>query len=64
MDINYSALVNAVIMAKIKQENPMSAKLINVFLKRGISASEAMEMLLEMICLIEEMEQEQGENEH
>ena len=59
MEINYDALVNMMIMAKVNEKSPTSAKLFNVFLKRGISMSDAMAILLEMLTLIEEMAKEE-----
>lgn len=64
MKVNYKALAELIALAEINKRDPMIAKLYGVFMKRGISLSEANEMLLEMVTLIGEMEQEQGENEH
>ena len=57
MKIDYKALAELIALAEIKKRDPMIAKLYGVFTKRGISLSEANEMLLEMVTLIGEMEE-------
>ena len=56
MDFNYEALVNMMILARIKESNPIGAKVFNVFLKRGISVTDAMAILLELVTLSKEVE--------
>lgn len=56
MDFNYEAIVNMMIMAKIKENDPIGAKVFNIFLKRGISVTDAMAILLELITLSKEVE--------
>lgn len=56
MDFNYEALVNMMILARIKENDPIGAKVFNVFLKRGISVTEAMAILLELLTLGKEIE--------
>lgn len=61
MNIDFNALFDTMLRAKIASSDPQMAKLFNVFTKRGISVMDAMSMLME-ISVIAEESKKGGEN--
>lgn len=61
MEIDYNRLLNAMLLANLKTSDPLMAKLIRVFTKKGIPVVDAMAMLLEIGTIAQEM-QERGDN--
>lgn len=55
MNIDYDALLDTLIKAKIASSDPQMSKLLAVFTKRGISVFAAMPMLMEIAAIAEEM---------
>ena len=51
MNIDFTALLDTMIMLRAETESPITAKLLKVFTKRGIKVTDAMSMLME-ICTI------------
>lgn len=59
MDFNFDAIIKMAILAEAHKKSPASAKLLNVFLKRGISIQDALAILLEMTTLAKQMTKEE-----
>lgn len=57
MDFDFNSIVNMAVMAEAYKKSPQSAKLLNVFLKRGISLTDTLAILLEMTTLVKEMKE-------
>ena len=58
MKIDYKALMELIALAEIQKTDPKSAKLYSVFMKRGISMTDAMAILFDLCALIAEEEGE------
>ena len=56
MQVDFNALMNAMLMAKMETKSPQAAKIFAVFERRGISVIEAMSMLIEICAIAEQTE--------
>lgn len=56
MEINHSAFTDLLVLAKMKEQDPLMAQFYTIFTKRGISVAETMIMLSEIIELLTEAE--------
>ena len=63
MEFNFNVLLDEIMLASIKKENPTVAKMIRVFTKRGISVTDAMAMIMEIGLIAEQAKNEEGETE-
>lgn len=61
MEFDFNAIINSMLLAEIGKQDKNQAKLLNVFLKRGISFSDALAMLMEIGTIALEMQEGKGE---
>jgi hypothetical protein len=61
MEFDFNSIINSIILAKIKNKDERQAKLLNVFLKRGISLSDTVAILMEIGAIALEMQEGKGE---
>lgn len=57
MDFDFNSIINSLLLAELKKQDESQAKLMNVFLKRGISFSDALAMLMEIGTIALEMQE-------
>lgn len=61
MEFDFNSIINSLLLAEIKKQDKNQAKLLNVFLKRGISFSDALAMLMEISTIALEMQEGKAE---
>ncbi len=61
MEFDFNSIINSLLLAEIKKKDKTQAKLLNVFLKRGISFSDALAMLMEIGTIALEMQEGKAE---
>ena len=61
MEIDYNAIINMAILAEVKKQDPAQAKLLNVFVKKGIPVMEAIAMLMEIGTIAQEIQERDDE---
>ena len=61
MEFDFNAIINSMLLAEIGKQDKNKAKLLNVFLKRGISFSDALAMLMEIGTIALEMQEGEAE---
>ena len=63
MDIDFNAIINMAILAEVKKQDPTQAKLLNVFVKKGIPVTEAIAMLLEIATIAQEIQEKENDTD-
>ena len=61
MEFDFNSIINSLLLAELKKQDESQAKLMNVFLKRGISISDALAMLMEIGTIALEMQEGEAE---
>ena len=61
MEFDFNSIINSLLLAELKKQDENQAKLLNVFLKRGISFSDALAMLMEIGTIALEMQEGKAE---
>ena len=61
MEFDLNSIINSLLLAELKKQDENQAKLLNVFLKRGISFSDALAMLMEIGTIALEMQEGKAE---